>query len=122
MHDRIYDSICEVIGTTPIVRLKRIPENHWAEMLVKLESLNPGGSVKDRIGLSMIEAAEREGRLKPGGTIIEATSGNTGIGLAMAAAVRGYKCIFVMTDKASAEKSRYLKGLGADVVIQPVSA
>jgi cysteine synthase len=73
--------------STPIVRLKRIPGNHWAEMLVKLESLNPGGSVKDRIGLSMIEAAEREGRLKPGGTIVEATSGNTGIGLAMVCAV-----------------------------------
>src|SRR2546428_3841968 len=122
MHDRIYDSICDVIGDTPIVRLKRIPKDHWAEMLVKLESFNPGGSVKDRIGVSMIEAAEREGKLKPGGTIVEATSGNTGIGLALAAAVKGYKCIFVMTDKAWVEKSRYLKALGADVVITPVSA
>src|SRR3989441_2441025 len=122
MHDRIYDSICDVIGDTPIVRLKRIPKDHWAEMLVKLESFNPGGSVKDRIGVSMIEAAEREGKLKPGGTIVEATSGNTGIGLVIAAAVKGYKCIFVMTDKASVEKSRYLKALGADVVITPVSA
>jgi cystathionine beta-synthase len=84
--------------------------------------LNPGYSVKDRIGVAMIAAAEREGLLKPGGTIIEATSGNTGIGLALAAAVKGYKCIFVMTDKASVEKSRYLKALGADVVITPVSA
>ncbi|HEV2715940.1 MAG TPA: pyridoxal-phosphate dependent enzyme, partial [Terriglobales bacterium] len=83
---------------------------------------NPGFSVKDRIGISMIEAAERKGNLKPGGTIVEATSGNTGIGLAIAAAVKGYKCIFVMTDKASVEKSRYLKALGADVVITPVSA
>src|SRR5919198_4932658 len=87
-----------------------------------MENLNPGYSVKDRIGVAMIEAAEREGILKPGGTVIEATSGNTGIGLAIAAAVKGYKCIFVMTDKASAEKSRYLKALGADVVITPVSA
>jgi cystathionine beta-synthase len=87
-----------------------------------MENLNPGFSVKDRIGVAMIEAAEREGTLKPGGTVIEATSGNTGIGLALAAAVKGYKCIFVMTDKASVEKSRYLKALGADVVITPVSA
>src|SRR5678815_5484375 len=93
-----------------------------ALVLAKMESLNPGYSVKDRIGVSMIEAAEREGLLKPGGTIVEATSGNTGIGLALAASVRGYKCIFVMTDKASVEKSRYLKALGADVVITPVSA
>src|SRR5438105_4574616 len=87
-----------------------------------MENLNPGFSVKDRIGISMIEAAEREGKIKPGGTIVEATSGNTGIGLALAASVKGYKCIFVMTDKASVEKSRYLKALGADVVITPVSA
>ena len=87
-----------------------------------MENLNPGYSVKDRIGVAMIEAAEREGILKPGGTIVEATSGNTGIGLALAAAVKGYKCIFVMTDKSSVEKSRYLKALGADVVITPVSA
>jgi cystathionine beta-synthase len=87
-----------------------------------MESLNPGYSVKDRIGIAMIEAAEREGVLKPGGTVVEATSGNTGIGLAIASAVKGYKCIFVMTDKASVEKSRYLKALGADVVITPVSA
>src|SRR6516162_2314981 len=99
MHDRIYDSICEVIGGTPIIRLKRIPEKHWAEMLVKLESMNPGGSVKDRIGLSMIEAAERDGRLKPGGTIVEATSGNTGLGLALIAALKGYKVILVLPDK-----------------------
>src|SRR6516162_11622830 len=86
----VYDSICQVIGHTPVVRLNRIPKDGWAEVLVKLESFNPGGSVKDRIGLSMIEAAEREGRLKPGGTIVEPTSGNTGIGLAIAAAVKGY--------------------------------
>jgi cystathionine beta-synthase len=87
-----------------------------------MENLNPGYSVKDRIGISMIEAAEREGKLKPGGTIVEATSGNTGVGLALCAAVKGYRCIFVMTDKASTEKVRYLKALGADVVVTPASA
>jgi cystathionine beta-synthase len=87
-----------------------------------MESLNPGGSVKDRIGVSMIDAAERAGTLKPGGTVVEATSGNTGIGLAIACAVLGYKAIFVMTDKCSVEKVRYLKALGADVVVVPVSA
>src|SRR5262252_7522277 len=117
MHDRIYDSICEVIGSTPIVRLKRIPENHWSEMLVKLESLNPGGSVKDRIGLSMIEAAERDGRLKPGGTIIEATSGNTGIGLALVAASKGYKLVLVVPDKMAREKIFHLRALGAEVML-----
>src|SRR6266481_4514323 len=89
----VYDNICQVIGNTPIVRLNRIPKDGWAELLVKLESFNPGGSVKDRIGLSMIETAERQGRLKPGGTIVEPTSGNTGIGLAMVAAAKGYKVI-----------------------------
>ena len=117
MHDRIYDNICEVIGSTPIVRLKRIPEDHWAEILVKLESFNPGGSVKDRIGLSMIEAAEREGRLKPGGTIVEATSGNTGIGLAMVCAAKGYKAILTMPDDVSMERVALLRAYGARVVL-----
>src|SRR5947209_2121913 len=85
----VYDNICQVIGNTPVVRLNRIPKEGWAEVLVKLEFFNPGGSIKDRIGLSMIEAAERQGRLKPGGTIVEPTSGNTGIGLAMVAAAKG---------------------------------
>src|SRR5262249_13109929 len=93
MHGAIYDNICEVVGKTPVVRLNRIPKDGWAEILVKLESFNPGGSVKDRIGLSMVEAAERSGRLKPGGTIVEPTIGNTGIGLAMVAAAKGYKVI-----------------------------
>jgi cysteine synthase A len=119
MHDRIYDSICEVIGGTPIIRLKRIPESNWAEMLVKLESLNPGGSVKDRIGLSMIEAAEREGRLKPGGTIIEATSGNTGIGLAMVCAAKGYKAILTMPDDVNIERVALLRAYGARVYLTP---
>jgi cysteine synthase A len=117
MHHRIYDSICEVIGTTPIVRLKRVPESHWAEMLVKLESLNPGGSVKDRIGLSMIDAAEREGRLKPGGTIVEATSGNTGIGLAMVCAAKGYKAILTLPDDVNIERVALLRAYGARVIL-----
>ena len=116
------ENILGLIGNTSLVRLNRLARNVKAQIFAKMENLNPGYSVKDRIGVSMIEAAEREGILKPGGTVIEATSGNTGIGLAIAAAVKGYKCIFVMTDKASVEKSRYLKALGADVVITPVSA
>src|ERR671916_690181 len=119
---KVYENILGLIGNTPLVRLNRLTEGIKAQVFAKMESLNPGYSVKDRIGISMIEAAEREGLLKPGGTVIEATSGNTGIGLALAAAVKGYKCIFVMTDKASSEKSRYLKALGADVVVTPVSA
>ena len=116
------ENILGLIGNTPLVKLNRLSRNVKAQVYAKMENLNPGYSVKDRIGIAMIEAAEREGTLKPGGTVIEATSGNTGIGLAIAAAVKGYKCIFVMTDKASVEKSRYLKALGADVVITPVSA
>jgi cystathionine beta-synthase len=116
------ENILGLIGNTPLVKLNRLARNVKAQVYAKMENLNPGYSVKDRIGVAMIEAAEREGILKPGGTVIEATSGNTGIGLAIAAAVKGYKCIFVMTDKASVEKSRYLKALGADVVITPVSA
>ncbi|MGI8733940.1 MAG: pyridoxal-phosphate dependent enzyme [Pyrinomonadaceae bacterium] len=116
------DNILGLIGRTPLVKLNRLTRGIKALVLAKMENLNPGYSVKDRIGVAMIEAAEREGILKPGGTIVEATSGNTGIGLALAAAVKGYKCIFVMTDKSSVEKSRYLKALGADVVITPVSA
>jgi cystathionine beta-synthase len=116
------ENVLGLIGHTPLVKLNRLTRGINATILAKMENLNPGYSVKDRIGVAMIEAAEREGKLKPGGTIVEATSGNTGIGLALAAAVKGYKCIFVMTDKASVEKSRYLKALGADVVITPVSA
>jgi cystathionine beta-synthase len=117
-----HENVLGLIGNTPLVKLNRLARGIKAQIFAKMESLNPGYSVKDRIGISMIEAAEREGILKPGGTVVEATSGNTGIGLALAAAVKGYKCIFVMTDKASVEKSRYLKALGADVVITPVSA
>src|SRR6185295_3316513 len=116
------ENILGLIGHTPIVRLNKLTKGIDALVLAKIESLNPGGSVKDRIGISMIDAAERDGRLKPGGTVVEATSGNTGIGLALACAVRGYKAVFVMTDKCSVEKVRYLKALGADVVVVPVAA
>ncbi len=119
-----YNNIIELIGNTPLVKINNLTEqqNIKATVLAKMESLNPGYSVKDRIGISMIEAAEKEGKLKPGGTIIEATSGNTGIGLALAAAVKGYKCIFSLTEKVSMEKLRYLKGLGADIVVCPAAA
>src|SRR6266849_2439386 len=117
-----YENVLGLVGHTPLVKLNRLNKGLKPLILAKMENLNPGYSVKDRIGITMIEAAEREGTLKPGGTVVEATSGNTGIGLALVAAVKGYKCIFVMTDKASVEKSRYLKALGADVVITPVSA
>src|SRR6185295_18964998 len=119
MHEKIYDNICAIIGKTPIVRLNRIPKSGWAEMLVKLEFFNPGGSVKDRIGLSMIEAAEREGKLKKGGTIVEPTSGNTGIGLAMVAAAKGYKVILTMPEEYSIERITLLRAYGAQVVLTP---
>src|SRR5438045_3875995 len=113
----VYDNICQLVGNTPVVRLNRIPREGWAEVLVKLESFNPGGSVKDRIGLSMIEAAERQGRLKPGGTIVEPTSGNTGIGLAMVAAAKGYKVILTMPEEYSAERITLLRAYGAQVIL-----
>ncbi|HEY7545457.1 MAG TPA: pyridoxal-phosphate dependent enzyme, partial [Blastocatellia bacterium] len=106
-------NILGLIGRTPMVKLNKLTRGIDALVLGKMESLNPGGSVKDRIGISMIDAAEREGRLKPGGTVVEATSGNTGIGLALVCAVRGYRAVFVMTDKCAVEKVRYLKALGA---------
>jgi cystathionine beta-synthase len=112
-----FNSVLELIGNTPLVELNRIVPKDSAKILVKLEERNPGGSVKDRIGIRMLEDAERSGKIKPGGTIIEPTSGNTGIGLALASIRKGYKCIFVMTDKASIERVRYLKALGADIVV-----
>jgi cystathionine beta-synthase len=118
---REYPTILELVGSTPIVRLDKLSRDVPGELLAKLEYLNPGGSVKDRIGLAMIEAAEREGRLKPGGTIVEPTSGNTGVGLAMAAALKGYRCIFVMPDKMSQEKIAMLRAYGAEVVITPTA-
>src|SRR3954449_5470589 len=116
---RSFPSLLELVGNTPIVRLTRIAEGLPVELLAKLEYMNPGGSNKDRIGLAMIEAAERDGKLKPGGTIVEPTSGNTGVGLAIAAAQKGYRCIFVMPDKMSQEKIAMLRGYGAEVVITP---
>jgi cystathionine beta-synthase len=118
---REYPNILELVGGTPIVRLDKLSPRGGAQILAKLEYLNPGGSVKDRIGLPMIEAAEREGKLRPGGTIVEPTSGNTGVGLAIAAAVKGYRCIFVMPDKMSQEKIALLRAYGADVVITPTA-
>lgn len=121
---KFYNDILGLIGNTPLVRVNHITKQHKikAQVFAKMENLNPGFSVKDRIGISMINAAETEGILKKGGTIIEATSGNTGIGLALTAAVRGYKCVFVLTDKVSVEKMRYLKALGADIVVCPAAA
>lgn len=121
---RLYDNILGLIGNTPLVRINNITKQYGikAQVYAKMESLNPGYSVKDRIGISMINDAEEKGILKKGGTLIEATSGNTGIGMALVAAARGYKCIFVMTDKVSIEKRRYLKALGADVVICSAAA
>jgi cystathionine beta-synthase len=116
-----HESILRTIGWTPLVRLNRVTEGLQAQVLIKVESANPGGSVKDRVALAMIAEAEHQGWLRPGGTIIEATAGNTGVGLAMVAAVKGYRCIFVLPDKMSAEKIALLKAFGAEVVITPTS-
>src|ERR671924_678491 len=117
----VLDSFLDAVGNTPLVRLKRVTRGIRPTIVAKLEMLNPGGSVKDRIGVRMIEAAERAGLLKAGGTIVEPTSGNTGHGLAIAAAIRGYKCIFVMPDKMSQEKVALLRAYGAEVVITPTA-
>src|SRR3954449_11212008 len=116
-----FPTLLELVGATPIVRLPKLSPSGGAEVVAKLEYLNPGGSVKDRIGLPMIEAAERDGKLRPGGTIVEPTSGNTGAGLAIAAAIKGYRCIFVMPDKMSQEKIALLRAYGAEVVICPTA-
>src|ERR671917_730433 len=118
---REYPTLLDLVGHTPIVRLDRIGRDVQPQLLAKLEYLNPGGSNKDRIGLKMIEAAEREGKLKSGGTIVEPTSGNTGVGLAIAAALKGYRMIFVMPDKVSQEKISLLRAYGAEVVICPTA-
>ena len=118
---RAYPTVIDLVGSTPIVRLDRVSQDVPGTILAKLEFLNPGGSNKDRIGLAMIEAAERDGKLRPGGTIVEPTSGNTGVGLAIAAAQKGYRCIFVMPDKMSQEKISMLRGYGAEVVITPTA-
>jgi cystathionine beta-synthase len=116
---KYFENILEVIGNTPLVKLNNITKGIKATILAKLEFLNPGGSVKDRIGIAMIEDAERRGLLKPGGTIIEPTSGNTGVGLALVASIKGYKMIFTMPDKMSQEKEMLLRAFGAEVIRCP---
>jgi cystathionine beta-synthase len=116
-----YPTVLDLVGRTPIVRLDKLGAEVEPTLLAKLEYLNPGGSVKDRIGLPLIEAAERDGKLRPGGTIVEPTSGNTGVGLAIGAAIKGYRCIFVMPDKMSQEKIALLRAYGAEVVICPTA-
>jgi cystathionine beta-synthase len=116
-----YESILQTIGKTPLVKFNRITNGAKGLILAKVEYLNPGGSVKDRIGLGIIEEAERDGRLKPGGTIVESTSGNTGMGLALAAAVKGYKTVFTLPDKMSNEKIRLLRAMGAEVIVTPTA-
>src|SRR5689334_25257360 len=116
---RPYMNVLDTIGWTPLIRLNRVTRGIRTPVYGKAEFFNPGGSVKDRIGMPIIEQAEREGRLRPGGTIVEGTSGNTGVGLAIAAALKGYKTIFVMPDKMSEEKIRLLRAFGARVVITP---
>ena len=118
---QIHDNVLGTMGNTPLVRLNRLGRGLRCQVVAKVEYFNPGGSVKDRIGLPIIEDAERKGLLKPGGTIVEATSGNTGVGLAIAAAIKGYKCIFVMPDKMSDEKIRVLRAYGARVVVTPTN-
>ncbi|HET7212439.1 MAG TPA: pyridoxal-phosphate dependent enzyme, partial [Terriglobia bacterium] len=116
-----YNNILEAIGRTPLIRLNRLSRGFKAQVFAKCDYLNPGGSVKDRIGISMIEDAEKRGLLKPGGTIIEGTSGNTGMGLALAAIIRGYKVVFTITDKQSKEKVDLLKAMGAEVIVCPTA-
>ena len=118
-HDRIHDSILDTIGDTPLVRLSRIGAGLRCQLVAKLEVFNPGGSIKDRVAIAMIEAAERDGMLKPGGTIVEPTSGNTGTGLAIAARLKGYRVMAVMPDKMSREKIDLLRAYGAEVVVAP---
>ncbi|HUN65350.1 MAG TPA: cystathionine beta-synthase [Bacteroidota bacterium] len=115
------ENILKTLGHTPLVRLNKVARGFKGHYFVKVESFNPGGSVKDRIGLEIVEDAEREGRLRPGGTIVEATSGNTGMGLALVAAIKGYKCVFTLPDKMSMEKIRLLRAFGAEVIITPTA-
>ncbi len=116
-----YENVLDAVGRTPLIRLNRLTQGMKARFYMKAEFMNPGGSVKDRIGISMVDEAERTGKLKPGGTIIEGTSGNTGMGLALVAAIRGYKLIFTITDKQSREKINLLKALGAEVIVCPTA-
>jgi cystathionine beta-synthase len=116
-----YNNILETIGNTPLVKLNNITKEISATVLAKIETTNPGNSIKDRMAVKMIEDAEKSGKLKPGGTIIEGTSGTTGMGLAMAAIIKGYKCIFTTTDKQSKEKMDILKAVGAEVIVCPTN-
>jgi cystathionine beta-synthase len=118
-HRQPYDSVLQTIGWTPMVRLGRLAEGIRTPVYLKIESFNPGGSVKDRIGVAIVDAAERSGALRPGGTIVEGTAGNTGVSLAIVAAVRGYQCVFVMPDKMSDEKVQMLRAFGAEVLVVP---
>ena len=118
---KYHNTILGTLGNTPLVKLNKITKGFKGHYFVKVETFNPGGSVKDRIGLEIVEEAEREGRLRPGGTIVEATSGNTGLGLAIVAAIKGYKCIFTMPDKMSQEKIRLLRAFGGEVIITPTA-
>ncbi|MCS6797307.1 MAG: cysteine synthase A [Myxococcota bacterium] len=122
MDDRIHDGVLDLIGSTPLVRLQRLRPPRGAEVCAKLEARNPGGSVKDRPALAMIRAAERAGALRPGATIVEATSGNTGVALAMIAAVRGYRCVVVVPDDLSRTREQLLRAYGAEVVLTPAEA
>ena len=118
---KIADTILDLIGNTPLVKLHKVTAGVSATVLVKLEYLNPGGSAKDRIATRIIDAAERDGQLLPGGTIVEPTSGNTGVGLALVAQQRGYKCIFVLPDKVGEDKRNVLTAYGAEIVVTPTS-
>lgn len=117
---KVVNNVTELIGETPLVRLNRIVPEDSAEIYLKLEYQNPGASVKDRIAISIVEEAEKDGRLKPGDTIIEATSGNTGIGLAMVAAAKGYKAVIVMPETMSLERRNLLRAYGAELVLTPI--
>ena len=118
---QVHDSLIELFGNTPLVRLRRVIRGDRPQVLAKVEYLNPGGSVKDRIALAMVEAAEASGELRPGGTIVEPTSGNTGVGLAIVAAQKGYRCLFVCPDKVSQDKISVLRAYGAEVVVCPTT-
>src|SRR5438309_9343675 len=113
----VHDNVLSAIGNTPLVKLNKLVGPNDATVYVKLEFMNPGGSIKDRMALHILEKAEKAGQLKPGGTIVENTSGNTGMGVALAAAIKGYRCIFTMPDKMSLEKINRLKALGATVAV-----
>ncbi|MCH7777221.1 MAG: cysteine synthase family protein, partial [Gemmatimonadetes bacterium] len=120
-HRKAYGDILATVGNTPLIRLNKVTEGIPAQIYGKAEFFNPGGSLKDRIGVAIIEAAEKSGDLKPGGVVVEGTSGNTGVGLAIAAALKGYRCIFTMPDKMSDEKVRLLRAYGAEVIITPTA-